>query len=154
MTATSEEDVEVRAPLRRRWVPVGLVVLLVAVAAFFVFSTRYARLNFDLEGPTEPVSPGGEVTIRAPGAPCGPLIVSLHDEAILGFWDRTHSGDVIGGFTRDERAWWSLGGDSTMTPVPCSVDEEVTFTLPEDVPSGAMAACDQGGNCARFRVAD
>lgn len=154
MTATTEEPAEVRAPRRKRWAAVGLFVVLVAVAVLFLFGTRDARLSFDLEGPAEPVRPGGEVTIRAPDAPCGPLIVTLHDEAILGFWDRTHSGDVIGGFTRDERAWWSLGGDSTMTPVPCSVDEEVTFTLPEDVPSGAMAACDQGGNCARFRVAD
>lgn len=133
---------------------VGLVVLLVAVAAFFVASTQDARLSFDLEGPTEPVRPGGEVTVRAPGATCGPLVVTLHDEAILGYWDRTHSGNVIDGFTRDERAWWSLGADTTMTPLLCSVDEQVTFTLPEDVPSGVIAACDQAGSCARFRVAD
>ena len=154
MTATTGEAADIRVSRKKRLAAVGLVVVLVAVAAIFVFSTRDARLSFDLEGPIEPVPAGGEVTIRAPGAPCGSLIVTLHDEAILGFWDRTHSGDVIGGFTRDERAWWSLGGDTTMTPVPCSVDDETTFTLPDDVPSGVIAACDQDGSCARFRVAD
>ena len=154
MTATTEESAEVRAPRRKRLVAIGIVVVLVAVAAFFVFSTRDVRLSFDLEGPSEPVRPGAEITIRALDDDCGPLIVTLHDEAILGFWNQTHSGNVIDGFTSDERAWWSFGSQEIFTPMPCATGGATTFTLPEDVPAGVIAACDQDGSCARFLVAD
>lgn len=154
MTATTEaEPTDARPPKRARWFLVGLAAVLVVVALFLALAAQDARLRFDLHGPSEPVDAGAEITIRALDDDCGPLIVTLHDEAILGFWDQTHSGNVIDGFTSDDRAWWSFGSRETFTPVPCAIGGATTFTLPEDVPSGVIAACDGGGSCARFRVA-
>ena len=154
MTATIDvEPTDAREPRKLRWFLLGFAALLVAVGLFLTLVASDARLSFDLEGPAEPVSAGDDITIRAPDGDCGPLIITLHEEAILGFWDQTHSGNVIDGFARDERAWWSLGSSEQFTPVPCATGGATTFTLPDDVPSGVMAACDGGGSCARFRVA-
>ena len=155
MTATTEAEPTDASPTRRaRWYLVGLTGVLVVLALFLALAAQDARLPFELEGPSEPVNAGAEITIRSLDDDCGPLIVTLHHEAILGFWDQTHSGNVIDGFTSDERAWWSFGSQEIFTPVPCSIGGATTFTLPEDVPSGVIAACDQDGSCARFRVAD
>jgi len=115
--------------------------------------TLGAQPDIAYDGPAETVAPGGTVTVRDPDGTCGPLVVSLHREGALGLWSQTHSGNVIDGFSRDERPWWRLRGGTYMTPVPCATGGVITFDLPEDVSAGVIAACDQDDRCARVRVA-
>lgn len=157
MTSSTEQQepaVEPAAPRRRRRFVVPVVVAVVALLALAAVGWlgRDARLGVDYETVSGPVRPGEEVTVRDPDGGCGPLLVTLHEESFLGFWDQTHSGNVVrGGFERDERRWWQSGGE-TLTPVPCALDSTATFRLPADVTASVVAACDQSNRCARITV--
>lgn len=140
--------------VRKMWKPIVAAVLVVVVLAFGWMFVSDARLAFAYETEEEATSPGGTVTVSAPGSECGPLIVSLHRESVLGFWSQTHSGNVVDGFVPDDKPWWSIGSASYFTPVPCSLGGSTTLELPEDVSAGVVAACDSDGRCARVRVAE
>jgi hypothetical protein len=129
---------------------VGLLVLVVAALGWQI---EERQPDFAYAEPVEAVAPGRTVVVPAtPGHDCGPLFVSLHRQGALGLWHQTHSGNVFDGFHPDARPWWSLGGGSYMTPVPCSIGGETTFTLPDDIAAGVVAACDTGHDCTRIRV--
>ena len=138
---------------RRRLVMLSASVVLVAVIAVAGLVLLQSRLTFPYDGPSEAIPPGGAVEIQATGEDCGPLIVSLHSPSILGQWNQTHSGNAIyDTFTADAKAWWSRSSRSYITPVPCSTDGTIRFTLPTDVTGTVVAACDSDRRCAKVHV--
>ena len=138
---------------RRRLVILVASVVVVAVVAVAGLLLLQPRPTFPYDGPSEAVPPGGAVEVQATGESCGPLIVSLHSPSILGQWNQTHSGNAVDDtFTADEKPWWSLSSRSSFTPVPCSIDGTVRFTLPTDVAGTVVAACDSDRRCAKVHV--
>jgi hypothetical protein len=134
---------------------VALAVLVVSALAYLGWRAADSSVDLAYEGPAESVAPGGTVVVdAAEGEECGALFTSLHRKGALGFWNQTHSGNIVDGFHRDERPWWSPGAGTYLTPVPCSIGGETTFTLPEDVGPGTIAACDTADRCAEIRVAE
>ncbi len=130
--------------------PAVLILLLLAAGGYLMVQ---ARLAFPYDGPPDPVRPGDLVRLQAPGDECGPLIVTLHRPSILGQWNQTHSGNAVDDvFERQEKPWWSISSSESFSPVPCSIDGTITFTLPTDVTADVIAACDVDNNCARVRV--
>lgn len=127
----------------------GLLVVVLGAAAWWVLGSQ-PEIAYD--GPDGVAAPGAEVTIRDPDGTCGPLVVSLHRQAFLGLWSQTHSGNISSGFTPAARPWWKARGGTYMTPVPCAMGGEITFTLPEDIEPGTIAACDMDRRCAEIRV--
>lgn len=150
-TADSSERTGLRG--RRRPILVAASVLLASVVALTGLRLEEAHLTFPYEGPSDAVRPGGDVEVRAPADTCGPLIVSLHSPSILGQWNQTHSGNAVNDvFDPDRKAWWSWRSGSFFTPVPCSIGGVTHFTLPADVTSSTVAACDMDQRCAKIRV--
>jgi hypothetical protein len=152
-----DEPAEAPPPRSRRPVVAGVALAVLVVSALGYLGWRAADSSVDVadDGPAEAVAPGGPVVVdAAEGEECGVLFTSLHRKGALGLWNQTHSGNIFDGFQRDERPWWSLPGRTYFTPVPCSIGGKATFTLPEDVGPGTIAACDSAGRCAEIRVAD
>lgn len=145
---------EATAPTkRRRWIWGALVAVAVIVGlSVFMVLPDGARPTFAYQGPTAPVAPGDEVEVRDTDGTCGPLIVSIRAESVLGFWSQTHSGNIVDGFTSDSHPWWNRGGTSYFTPVPCPLEGASAFELPDDLTGGQIAACDSAGRCARIDV--
>jgi hypothetical protein len=140
------------SPTRRRWPRRVALSLALLVVVAFVGMVWLNRREFPYDGPDGTVAPGGEVTISDPGGTCGPLVVSIWRPSILGQWNQTHTGDVSG-FGRDAGPWWKVWESETYdTIVPCFGGGETTFTLPDDLEAGTIAACDGDGNCARVEV--
>lgn len=145
---------DLRAVRRRRW-PIRLAVgLVVIVALAFVGIVRLNRLEFSYEGPDGAVAAGERVNIRDPDGVCGPLIVSIWVPSVLGQWNRTHNGSAVGdSFPREGHQWWKVWeAEVYATGVPCPVNGEMTFTLPEDVAPGRVAVCDSDRRCAEVEV--
>lgn len=150
---TSDSDVRVaRRPRKPIRLAIGLILVILVLG--FAFAAWRNRPEFSLSGPDGTVAPGEQVTIRDPDGGCGPLIVSMWKPSILGQWNRTHNGSAVGdSFSRDPHPWWKLWGTETYaTGVPCSLNGEMTFTLPPDVESGAVAVCDSNRRCAKLEV--
>lgn len=144
--------VDADAVPRRRWLLIApALALLLLVAGIYLMVQ--ARLAFPYDGPPGPVRPGEPVRVQAAADECGPLIVSLHSPSILGQWNQTHSGNAVNDeFERDEKPWWSISSSEHSTPVPCSTDGTITFTLPTDVTADVVAACDMDNRCAEVSV--
>jgi hypothetical protein len=138
-----------------RWVRRVLGAVAVLLLIGFVAIVWTQRLRFPLEGPDGTVEAGDEITIRAPGETCGPLLVSIWRPSILGQWNQTHSGNAIDdSFSPDERSWWTVWRRyAYFSPVPCAFDGEMTFTLPGDLEPGAIAVCDMDSRCAHVEIA-
>ncbi len=138
-----------RAPRRWRHLPrklVAGVVVVVALAAGFLFWGNTESLSFPTFFHADPVSPGGVAVVRIDEGHCTAPLFVLERKSLFGRWQQTHVGQ-----NRDVRQWWQISTRTLNSNMPCHIGP-LEVVIPADITWSPVAVCDIDSSCVLIQV--